>query len=125
VVQNRQWRSLVENTIRQSGATLKNEHIGVEANAKEYVKVQKRTILYIFVHLVLTRYVSITSSEPLDRCHAMSLQKTLESTAGQCETRTAMIQQNYGSTFRTMATHCYALTFRDREQTKRGAHRNP
>jgi hypothetical protein len=57
--------------------TILNEGIEVHSNAKEYLKVQKRTILYIFVHLV-----------PIG-----AHQKTREWIAEQRETRIAMIQR--------------------------------
>jgi len=47
----------------QNQCHCKNEDIEALSNAKEYLKVQRRTILYIFVHLILIGYVSITSSE--------------------------------------------------------------
>jgi len=47
----------------QNQCHCKNEDIEAHSNAKEYLKVQRRTILYIFVHLILIGYVSITSSE--------------------------------------------------------------
>jgi len=36
----------------QEGCHPKNEDIEAHSSAKEYAKVQKRTILYIFVHLI-------------------------------------------------------------------------
>jgi hypothetical protein len=46
--------SLRENATRKSGAILKNlGYIEIRSNAKEYAKVQKGTILAVFVHLVL------------------------------------------------------------------------
>jgi len=49
--------------ITQNLCHCKNEDTEAHSNAKEYLKVQRRTILYIFVHLILIGYVSITSSE--------------------------------------------------------------
>ena len=40
----------------QGGCHPKNEDIEAHSSAKEYAKVQKRTILYIFVHLILSTF---------------------------------------------------------------------
>ena len=48
----------------QGGCHPKNEDIEAHSSAKEYAKVQKRTILYIFVHLILSTFLSRLASDP-------------------------------------------------------------
>src|SRR5207249_8311197 len=61
-IQLRWWGCSGKN-YAQEGCHPKNEDIEAHSNAKEHLKVQRRTILYNFVHLILIGYVSIMSSE--------------------------------------------------------------
>ncbi len=54
----------------QEGCHPKNEDIEAHLSAKEYAKVQKRTILYIFVHLILSTF------QVLSRFHRMRVSRT-------------------------------------------------
>src|SRR5438093_2539553 len=53
-----------KDAIRKRSAIPKNEDIEAHSNAKECVKVQKRTIWYIFVHLILSMFLSRPASDP-------------------------------------------------------------
>ena len=56
--------SLGKDTIRERSAIPKTRILEAHSSAKEYVKVQKRTILYIFVHLILSTFLSRPASDP-------------------------------------------------------------
>jgi hypothetical protein len=69
----------------QEGCHPKNEDIEAHSSAKEYAKVQKRTILYIFVHLVLSTFQVLIEVPP--GC------ESLELTGGESENRVRLTQQ--------------------------------